>query len=137
MRNWYIAALFVVILLIFSCEDSAFMVNCSECLSEEPTDAELYIDLDPDHFYNALVEIWEGSPADSIRYGSYISYSRVLKEFVRLNTTYTLTARYIVDGETYVAVDESTPRVRYDKSQCDEACYYIYDRKCNLKLKLN
>ncbi len=119
----------------FSCEDQTFIITCSDCTADEPVTAELYADLDPEYFYGALVQIWEGNLEDSILNESFTSFSKVFTRDVPLNRKYTITATYYVKDDKYIAVDSATPRVKYDKSQCDNPCYYIYDRKCNLKLK--
>jgi len=54
--------------------------------------------------------------------------------FVSINKKYTITATYFF-GAKYTAVNSVTPRVRYSKDQCDDPCYYVYDKTVNLKLK--
>lgn len=126
---------FIIIVISFSCDDQSFFVQCSDCTEEEPVTAELYAELEPDYFYGALIQIWEGNLEDSILVGDYTSYSKVFTQDVTINKKYTITAAYNVSGDTYIAVDSATPRVKYEKSQCENPCFYIYDRKCNLKLK--
>ena len=126
---------FIILVISFSCEDQTFIIQCSDCVADEPVTAELYADIDPDHYYEALIQIWEGNLEDSILYGSYTSYTKVFTQEVTLNKKYTITATYDVSDKKYIAVDSATPRVKYDKSQCDNPCYYVYDRKCNLRLK--
>jgi hypothetical protein len=126
---------FVILVISFSCEDQTFIIQCSECTSEEPVTAELYADLDPDFFYESLVQIWEGNLEDSILAVSYTAYNKTFSQSVTLNKKYTITARYITHNGTFIAVDSATPRVKYEKAQCEEPCFYIYDTKCNLKLK--
>ncbi len=126
---------FVLLIISFSCEDMSFIVQCSDCTLEEPVTAELYAELDPDHYYACLVQIWEGNLEDSILVESYPSYSRTYTREVTLNKKYTVTATYYISNDRYIAVDSATPRVRYEKSQCDDPCFYMYDRKCDLRLK--
>jgi hypothetical protein len=126
---------FFIFCISFACDDQSFFVQCSDCIPDEPLTAELDADLDPDHFYGALIEIWEGNMEDSILYGSYTSFTKTFTEPVTINKTYTITATYYVSEDTYIAVDSATPRVKYDKTSCDDPCYYIYDTKFNLRLK--
>jgi hypothetical protein len=91
--------------------------------------------MDPDHYYEAQVEIWEGNLEDSILMGSYTSLSKTFTQQVTLNKKYTITATYYVSDSKYIAVDSATPRVKYEKAQCDDPCYYIYDKDCDLRLK--
>jgi hypothetical protein len=124
-----------VLAIFFSCEDKGFIVQCSDCTIDEPVTAELYADLDPDHYYGCLVQIWEGNLEDSILVDSYPSYMKVFTQEVVLNKKYTVTATYNISGAIYIAVDSSTPRVRYEKAQCNDPCYYVYDKKLELRLK--
>jgi hypothetical protein len=125
----------ILLTICFSCEDQSFIVQCSDCTPEEPITAELYADLDPDYYYESLVQIWEGNLEDSILVGSYPSYTRTFTQEVTINKKYTITATYYVSNVRYIAVDSATPRVKYDKSQCEEPCFFLYDRKCDLRLK--
>ncbi|MBK7713467.1 MAG: hypothetical protein IPJ37_22990 [Bacteroidales bacterium] len=125
----------LILVFSFSCEDQTFIIECSDCKPDEPVDAELFADLDPDYFYESLVQIWEGNLEDSILVGSYPAYSRTFTQSVILNKKYTISATYITSKGTFIAVDSATPRVKYEKAQCEEECFYVYDTKCNLKLK--
>jgi len=84
-----------------------------------------------------LISIYEGELEDSVLYDSVIVYNNV-NEYtsqVPVNKIYTITARYEIDDDTYTAVDSATPKVRYTEDQCEEACYYVYDREVDLRLK--
>jgi hypothetical protein len=129
-----IVSLFFLV-IFFSCEDQGFIVQCSDCTVDEPVTAELYAELDPDHFYGCLVQIWEGNLEDSILVNSYPTYSRVFTQEVVLNKKYTVTATYYISGDTYIAVDSATPRVKYSETQCNDPCYYLYDKDLELRLK--
>ena len=135
MEKFIRILLFLFLVISFSCEDQTFLIQCSDCTPEEPVTAELLADLDPNYYYDSLVQIWEGNLEDSILVGSYPAYSKVFSQSVVLNKKYTITATYITHNGTFIAVDSATPRVKYEKAQCEEACFYIYDTKCNLKLK--
>jgi len=126
--------LFPLLMFTFSCEKTGYLVTCSECTVEEPTTASLSAELDPTYWSSAVINIWEGNMEDSILIGSYQTYGKTFVQELTLNIKYTITATYHVGEKEIIAVDGATPRVRYDKSQCDEPCYFVYDRKCNLKL---
>ena len=126
---------FLILIFIFSCEDQAFIVQCSDCTTEEPVTADLDADLDPDYYYACLVQIWEGNLEDSILFVSYPAYKNTFTWNVTINKKYTLTATYNVSNDKYIAVDSATPRVKYEKSQCNDPCFFLYDKKCDLRLK--
>ena len=133
-----IIKLFLLLLIAFSfsCEEHGILIDCQECTEEEPVDALLELSLDV--FASGTptnIIIYEGNLEDEC---IYKSFSTTLKETtirVTLNKKYTVTAEYNVSGTTYTAVDSATPRLKYNKDQCDNPCYFVYDKKVNLKLK--
>jgi hypothetical protein len=126
---------FLLLIISFSCEDQIFIIPCSDCTTDEPVDAELTAELDTKYNTVIVVEIWEGNLEDSILVGSYTVNGSPFTQQVTLNKKYTMTATYYISNDKYIAVDSATPRVKYEKAQCDSPCYYIYDRKCDLRLK--
>jgi hypothetical protein len=126
----------LVLVTIFSCEKEGLFVKCSDCVTDEPVSTDLNIKLD-NNYYGYLVEInvWQGYLEDSVLYKSFSSSSQSSSISVSLNKIYTVTATYHVDGDIYTVVDSATPRVRYAKSQCNDPCYFIYDKEVNLALK--
>ena len=48
---------------------------------------------------------------------------------------YTFSASYIINGVVYIAYDSVTPKLKYSKSECEHACYYVYNTEVNLALK--
>jgi hypothetical protein len=136
MKQKILRIFFLIILVLsFSCEKKGLIVQCSDCTVEEPVTAVLEALLDPELYGNAIIQIWDGNLEDSILIGNYGSGNSTFSRELTLNKKYTITATYHISNVTYVAVDSATPRVRYAESQCDEACYFIYDRKCDLRLK--
>jgi hypothetical protein len=135
MENILRILFFLLLIISFSCEDQPFIIQCADCTEDEPVDTELTAKLDSKYYYQSVVEIWEGNIEDSILVGSAVAYSDTFILRVTLNKKYTLTATYYVSDDKYIAVDSATPRVKYDKAQCDNPCYYVYDRKCDLRLK--
>jgi hypothetical protein len=126
---------FLIAVAALSCEDQPFLVKCSDCTADEPVTANLEVNLDPDLFYGAFIQIWEGNLEDSILLAIDTSITSSYSREVTLNKQYTVTATYYLSNDKYIAVDSATPRVKYEKSQCDDPCYYVYDRICDLRLK--
>jgi hypothetical protein len=121
----------------FSCEEQGFSIKCSDCTTREPLDASLEIKIDASIAgYNTIIKIYEGNLEDSILYSSRQSnpnYFVVVP--VALNKKYTVTATYHIGTNYYTAVDAATPRIKFDKNQCDDPCYFIYDKDIDLRLK--
>lgn len=121
----------------FSCENmEPFVINCYECLSDEPEEAEIEIKVE-NIFYLAptIIKVYEGNLEDNLLLETFSTSSESITSTLRLNKMYTITATYHIDGSYYTAVNSVTPRIKYDEEQCSEPCYYVYDRVINLKLK--
>lgn len=126
--------LFFSLIMFFSCEEEGFIVDCSECITEEPTDASLEMKID-ENDSPVIIEIYSGILQDSILFRTIETNRSQLVVSVPLNNMYTVTAKYNRDGKTYIAIDTAYPRVRFEEDQCDDPCYFIYNKNLNLKLK--
>ena len=82
-----------------------------------------------------VINVYEGNLEDSVLYNSYQTTETQALIEVSLNKKYTVTATYHIADDFYIAIDSATPRVRYDKTQCDNPCYFVYDKDINLRLK--
>jgi hypothetical protein len=126
--------LFVILVFSFSCEKEAIIINCQDCLSAEPSEASLDIKLDAvSNDYNTIIKIYEGNLEDSILYSTRQFY--FVSVPVAINKKYTVTATYHIRDNFYTAVDAANPRVKFDKNQCDNPCYFVYDKDIDLRLK--
>jgi ribosome-associated translation inhibitor RaiA len=126
----------IIILCCFSCEDRGLIVKCSDCLSEEPVDVVLDIKVDATHSsIETIIKVYEGNIEDSVLYSTLKTINPNAYVKVTLNKKYTVTATYKEQNDFYVAIDSATPRVRFEKSQCDKPCYFVYDKDIDLRLK--
>jgi ribosome-associated translation inhibitor RaiA len=126
----------IIIVCCFSCEDRGLIVKCSDCLSEEPIDAELNIKVGSNHSsIETIINVYEGNIEDSVLYSTLKTVNQNAYIKVTLNKKYTVTATYKEQNDLYVAIDSATPRVRFEKSQCDKPCYFVYDNDVDLRLK--
>jgi hypothetical protein len=128
---------FLLILIIsFSCEEQGLIINCPDCTTDKPEKTNLEIKLDKNDFgTEILINVYEGNLEDSVIYSSYYASAAKSTISVILNKKYTLTATYHIPYSVYVAVDSATPSVRYSKDQCENPCYFVYDRVVDLRLK--
>ena len=127
--------LFVALIFCFSCEDQGLIVRCPDCVTDEPVVTDLDIKLDSSPGYITIVNVYEGNIEDSVIYSSVRTTSESVEIKVTLNKKYSVTASYYENDNYYVAVNSATPRVRFEKSQCDNPCYFVYDRILDLRLK--
>jgi hypothetical protein len=113
-----------------------FFVNCYECYVNEPVEAEIEIRLENGlQYFPAVVDIYEGTLEENLLLETQTTTSESTIAVVPFNKMYTITARYHINGTYYTAVNSLTPRIKYDKEQCDEPCYYVYDKVVDLRLK--
>jgi hypothetical protein len=127
--------LLITLIILFSCEDKIVLVKCADCVLDEPLKTDLVIKLEKPYASNVtVIRVYEGNIEDSVLYATkdYLGTETTIP--VTLNKKYTVTATYNI-GKTYVAIDATTPQVRYEKSQCDDPCYYVYNRDIDLRLK--
>jgi hypothetical protein len=129
--------LFVALIFCFSCEEQGLTVKCPDCTENEPTktELELKLNLSDYGFLSTLITVYEGNLEDNVIYDTFQTNDENSSVTVSLNKKYTVTATYFIPDNSYVAVDSSTPKVRFEKSQCDDPCYFVYDRILDLRLK--
>jgi hypothetical protein len=129
--------LLVALIICFSCEDQGLSVKCPDCKETEPLDTELELKLKLRDFgfFTAIITVYEGNIEDNVIYDTFQTKEESSSVTVKLNKKYTVTATYFLADNSYVAVDSAIPRVRYEKSQCDNPCYFVYDRILDLRLK--
>jgi hypothetical protein len=126
--------LFVLLVISFSCEDQGLYTDCSDCTTTEPANADLEIKI-KSTVRPVTINIYEGELEDGVLYISTVQLGTVYNTSVGLNKKYTVTATYNIDGNTYTAVDSAIPRVKFTETQCEESCYFVYDKKLDLRIK--
>jgi hypothetical protein len=131
-----IYSVLAALLMLFSCDEKAVFVNCSECVADEPVSASIKLKLEPETGNWIIVNVYRGVVEDSVLVDSFTTDSPDYTYNGDVNTKYTFTAQYLsASGKTYVAVDTAWPRVKYEKRQCQDPCYFIYDNNVNLRIK--
>jgi hypothetical protein len=126
---------FILLVPFFSCEEQGTFANCDDCSADEPFTATLELLLDRPQYGSGKVYVYEGNLEDSILYATLNPTSENISLIVNLNKLYTATATYYIPGDYFIVVDSATPQVKFTESQCEEPCYYVYDRKLDLRLK--
>jgi hypothetical protein len=136
MKNILKILLFLFIVELFSCEKQGLIVKCPDCAADEPVKTNLILKLDEgSNSSPTVINVYEGNFEDSVLYSSYKAIETYYTILVSLNKKYTVTATYHIGDNYYIAIDSATPRVRYDKTQCDNPCYFVYDKDIDLRLK--
>ncbi|MGA2407332.1 MAG: hypothetical protein ABSF81_11365 [Bacteroidales bacterium] len=127
--------LFLILVFCFSCEEQGLFVKCPDCTAKEPDRTELEFKLDFSYRVTILIKIYEGNLDDSILLYSDRIFTAPFNYEVTINKKYTATATYDIQNNEYIAIDSATPRVKYEKEQCDDPCYFVYDKIIDLRLK--
>jgi hypothetical protein len=129
--------LFTAFLFCFACEDQGLIVKCPDCLSDEPEETEVDIKFDGYFSKNPVIfNLYVGNLEDSVLIDTYKITSSMFVPTVTLNKKYTFTATYTSQsGIRYIAVDSFYPKVKYEKDQCDDPCFFIYGKSVDLRLK--
>ncbi len=135
MKRLKRSAALLMLVLLFSCEEQGLFVYCPDCTEDDPVSTYIEAKLENSTFSGVLVQIYEGNIEDNMLIYSAEVNSSTFNYEVSINKKYTLTATYNISNSVYIAVDSATPKVRYSKDQCDNPCYYVYDKICNLRLK--
>ena len=127
--------LFLCLLFCFSCEEQILFIKCTDCLDEEPLEINLEIRIDLYSGKATLVKVFEGNLEDNILYSSFAAQSKNRIITVPINKKYTVTATYFIAGRYYMAVNSTTPKVRYEEERCSDPCFFVYDNVVDLRLK--
>jgi len=124
------------LVFITSCEEKGVIVNCQECIKDEPVSAEIEIKIDIGYYgASADITIYEGNIEDGIILRRLQPSGTITKTTLTLNKKYTFTATYYFPPNNYITVDSATPRVVYNKDQCNDPCYYVYDKVVDLRVR--
>lgn len=126
--------LFILLGICFSCEEKGWIADCSECVANEPREGYLSVRLTGNEL-PVKVRVYQGEIEDSILYAYTEISGEKYTPGVTLNKKYTVTATYYTGGKTYIAIDSAVPKVKYIEDQCEEPCYFVYDRVIDLRLK--
>jgi len=126
--------LFLVLAAAFSCEEQGWIADCGDCIPNEPATDYLLIKFSVNNPL-ATINVYEGELEDNVLLSSVNPPSDIYRIDVRLNKKYTATARYERDGKTYTAVDSAIPRTKFTETQCEDACWYVYDKELDLRIK--
>ena len=136
MKNTFRILILLTFAFFFSCEEQGLFVKCSDCTTSEPEKTNLEVKLDfAQYGFETIINVYEGNLEDSVIFRSFNTSSSYTTINVTLNKKYTVTATYYIPDDYYVVIDSSTPKVKYEKTRCDDPCFFVYDKVVDLRLK--
>jgi hypothetical protein len=125
----------LAVTLVFSCEKEPLLIACDDCTTTIPTDAIVRIRINNWPNETVIYNVYLGNLEDNILIKSASTSASETSALLPVNKKYTITVQYSMNDAVYIAVDSVYPRVGFNKEQCDDPCYYVYDRTANLSLK--
>ena len=132
--------------LFFSCEESLqelqtiSLIDCNECTEDEPQEAFVILKLGDPYKLGSTngriyININEGNLEDSVLFRTIYTMDNEISVFLPVNKKFTITAQFSINNKTYITVNSITTRVKFNKTSCEQPCYYTTPRSVNLKLK--
>ncbi|MCF8222465.1 MAG: hypothetical protein K9J25_04905 [Bacteroidales bacterium] len=135
LKKIHISILLACMILMTACEE-LYIVDCSQCETTEPTTCLLEIQLGESRSFNIIydVTIYRGRIEDGVIIEN-LQTSESINYPVALNSEYTVTSTFTVNGKEYTAIDATRPKVDLITDMCEETCYWVYNNNVNLGIK--
>lgn len=126
-------------LLIHGCERDVPRltgINCAECYQDKPEWGPLNVRLtinDENPFVPMV--IYEGYIEDEVVEWVDTSWEADYWVDVPVNKYYSVSAKYLQDGDTIYVIDGDRLKLKHTTEECDEPCYYFKGGYFDLQLK--
>lgn len=136
-RYLIIVVAFLFLIWPISCEKiEEIFVDCNECITYYPPVADVTIrfTINKDNSF-VKFKLYRGNLEceDFILDG--ITYGPEWDLRLDVNQYYTIVAEYISDNRIIYVVDGTDLRVKFDKSSCDQDCYFVFGDELDARLK--
>ena len=134
-----ISAIFLLFILFFiSCNEETTnqVVDCSQCFAVAPDSGylALHLTVNPDQV-KVPVTIYLGNMEDQdVKFRDTVSQATV-KILMPAGHSYAVTATYIRQNDTIVAVDGTSLEVKKAVGQCSKSCYVVIGGYLDLRLR--
>lgn len=130
--------LFLFLTFLTACDEKIFTgnVNCDECYTDKPGNADLVIDLTINYKYPAVpVVVYNGDVEgnDIVLIDTAISTPYYV--YVPVNRKYSVKVEYRTNDEVIFAVDGTNLKVLTVTDACDASCYVVENESMDVRLK--
>ncbi len=131
-------AVLSLLILTGSCDEKIYTddVDCAECYTEKPQQADLIIDLTiSNRFGNVVVNVYEGEVEDNqIVLTDTVDYTPFYA-YVKVDKKYAVRAEYSKGTKTLYVVNRTKLKVMSVSAACEDACYIIEGEAVNNTIK--
>jgi hypothetical protein len=140
MIKSFVIRLFLLILplTLITCDSLLFNIDCTDCTSYEPSDAQVEIELTEKYTSNGVVVTIYRGKIDGGRRVLQDTIFNVKTYFppveLSTNSYYSVTAEYTIE-DVLIAVDGKELKTEYITDLCQENCYIIEGDKFDLRIK--
>jgi len=134
----FISAFVLSFILLFSCNPDATYreVDCTQCYRVPPDSAYLHLKLTINS-QNSRVPVTvyrDNFERGAVRYRDTLS-SKSVRIPVAINYYYSVTAEYIRNQDTIIAVDGDRIKTKEAVGQCDSTCWVVVGGYLDVRLK--
>ncbi len=136
--TWAAGLLAVVLAATVSCNpEEWFILDCSECYTEEPEVAEINVKLTINQTNRRVpVRVYEGRIEEEILILEDTVLTDTWSAILPVNRYYTVTADYRGHSVYYItAIDGAFLRTEKIRTRCDRPCWVVRGNSFNVKLK--
>ena len=139
-HRWVLIYLLSLVLIaVISCNPEEWeLVDCSECYTERPSEAEINVKLSIDRLNpSVIIDVYSGRLEEEILILSETVTTETWSTILPVDEYYSVTATYSArTGDFNVtAIDGNHVRTREVRAICDETCWVIRGNNFNVKLK--
>jgi hypothetical protein len=130
-----------IVLLLFltaSCDEKLYTgdVDCEECYTEMPQDADLVIDLTLNsRYWKVPVTVYKGDVENNIIVASDTAYDTPFYVYVPVNNKYSVKVEYKKNDAVLYIIDGTKLKVKSVSDACDESCYVIEGEYLDARIK--
>lgn len=128
--------------LFISCDDdskknkSSDDVSCEDCYQYMPETIPVELVFSPlENGEIMYFTIYKGNAFTSGVYFDGQTENSIITVDLEPNQKFTVVAEYYRDSKSYYVINDCYPRTKYFKKACDKPCHYVFETKCDLKLK--
>jgi len=127
----------VLLISMMSCNEKIFTgnIDCDECYSDKPGNADLVIDLTINYKYPEVpVIVYKGDVEDNDIFLIDTAFASPYYVYVPVDGKYSVKAEYRTDNQVIFAVDGTNLKVLSVTDACDTKCFIVENEEMDVRL---